>query len=154
MSASTAHPNNFLAPEPHIVARLQEALAGQQPAVHVLTEADLADVKEQAQFVPAVHVVWNGFRVLEAGALGRKARLEHTWLCVVAVRNVAGARNGAAARQEAGELIARVGAALAGFKPPNVYTPMQLAPGPRGGSSKGFMYVPLAFTVETIFSSQ
>ncbi|MBB4845027.1 hypothetical protein HNP55_003573 [Paucibacter oligotrophus] len=150
---SAVHPNNFLAPEPHIVARLQAALAGLQPAVHVLTEAELADVKEQSQLVPAVHVIWNGFRVLEAGALGRKARLEHSWLCVVAVRNVAGARHGAAARQEAGELIARAGAALAGFKPPNAATPMQLAPGPRGSAGKGFMYVPLAFTVETIFSS-
>lgn len=152
--SAPVHPNNFLAPEPHIVARLQEALAGLEPAVHVLTEADLADVKEQSQLVPAVHVIWNGFRVMEAGALGRKAQLEHTWLCVAAVRNVAGARSGAAARQEAGELIARAGGALAGFKPPGVISPMQLAPGPRGSSSKGFVYVPLAFKVETIFSGQ
>lgn len=151
MSDPTVHPNNFLSPEPHIVARLKGALAGQQPAVHVLTEADLADVKENAQLVPAVHVIWNGFRVLEANQRGDRARLEHTWLCVAAVRNVASARSGAAARQEAGELIALAGGALAGFQPPNTAGPLRLAPAPRGGSSKGFMYLPLAFTVETMF---
>ena len=39
---SEAHINNFLEPEPHIVQRLQSALQGLQPAVKVLTSADLA----------------------------------------------------------------------------------------------------------------
>jgi hypothetical protein len=147
------HPNNFMAAEPHIVARLKEALAGLQPAVHVFTMADLADVKESAQLVPAVHVVWGGFRVLEASARGDRARLEHTWLCVAAVRNVAAARHGAAARQEAGELIARAGAALMGLTLPNTTKPLGLAGAPQGGASNGFMYLPLAFKTESIFSA-
>lgn len=147
------HPNNFLAPEPHIVARLKGALAGLQPAVHVLTKADLDGVKESAQLVPAVHVVYGTFRVLEASARGDRARLEHTWLCVAVVRNVAGASNGAAARQEAGELVARAGAALMGLALPNTVGPMRLGPSPQGGASNGFMYLPLAFKVETIFSA-
>jgi hypothetical protein len=147
------HPNNFLAAEPHLVACLKAALAGMQPAVHVLTEADLAGVKEAAQHVPAVHVVWGGYRVLEASAAGTRARLEQTWLVVAAVRNLADVRSGSAARQEAGELLARAGQALMGLKPPCSAQPLRLAAAPRSWASKGYVYVPLAFTTETLFSN-
>jgi hypothetical protein len=150
---SDALPNNFLEPEPHIVARLQEALADLQPAVHILTAAQLAGVKENAQHTPAVHVVWGGFRVLESRSDGKLARLDHTWLVVAAVRNVQGTRSGAASRAEAGQLAARAGAALMGFRPPNVAGPMRLAPAPAAGYSAGFMYLPLAFQVESIFKA-
>ena len=150
--ATTPHPNNFLEPEAHIVARLKEALTGVKPAVHVLTAADLAKVKEENQPTPAVHVVWNGFAVLESRSDGRQARLDHTWLIVTAVRNVRGLQSGAAARAAAGELAARAGAALMGYRPPNVAGPMRLAPAPGSGiSAAGFMYLPLAFLVETVF---
>lgn len=148
----TAHANNFLEPEPHIVARLQEALQGLQPAVKVLTSADLAGVKEAAQQVPAVHVIWSGFRVLESRTDGRVSMLRHTWMVVAAVRNVQVGKRGASARHEAGELVARAGAALMGFRPPNVSSVMTLAPNaPPAWFSAGFMYLPLAFNVESIF---
>lgn len=150
---SLAHANNFLEPEPHIVARLKEALADLQPAVHVLTAAELAGVKESAQHTPAVHVVWSGFRVAESRSDGKLARLDHTWLVVAAVRNVQGTRSGAAARAEAGDLAARAGAALMGFRPPNVAGPMRLTPAPAPGYSGGFMYLPLAFNLESIFKA-
>ncbi len=147
------HANNFLAPEPHIVARLKDALAGLAPAVHVLTAAELALVAESGQPTPAVHVVWNGCKVLEARTDGAAARLDHSWLIVTAVRNAAGARNGAAARRDAGELMARAGAALMGFRPPNVAGPMRLVSAPAAGYSAGFQYLPLAFLVETVFKA-
>jgi hypothetical protein len=146
-------PNNFLEPEAHIVARLKTALADLQPAVHVLTAAELAGVKESAQHTPAVHVVWRGFRVAESRIDGKVARLDHTWLVVAALRNVQGTRSGAAARAEAGDLTARAGAALMGFRPPNAAGPMRLAPAPAAGYSGGFMYLPLAFNLETIFKA-
>ena len=150
--ATTPHPNNFLEPEAHIVARLKEALTGVKPAVHVLTAADLAKVKEENQPTPAVHVVWNGFRVLQAREDGAAARLDHTWLVVAAVRNVRTLQSGQDARVAAGELAARAGAALMGYRPPNVAGPMRLAPAPGSGiSAAGFMYLPLAFLVETVF---
>ena len=148
-----ALPNDFLEPEAHIVARLQQALAGLQPAVHVLTAAQLAGVKEAQQHTPAVHVIWSGFRVLEARSDGRLARLDHTWLVVSAVRNVQGTRSGAAARAEAGDLVARAGAALMGFRPPNVAGPMRLTSAPPAHFSAGFMYLPLAFQVESVFKA-
>ena len=39
-----------------------------------------------------------------------------------------------------------------GYRPPNVAGPMRLAPAPGSGiSPAGFMYLPLAFLVETVF---
>ena len=153
-TTTTPHPNNFLEPEPHIVARLKEALAGLKPAVHVLTARDLSQVKEENQPTPAIHVVWNGFKVLEARADGAAARLDHTWLVVAAVRNVRTLKSGEDARTAAGELIARAGAALMGYRPPNVAGPMRLGPAPGSGNSPaGFMYLPLAFLVESVFKS-
>lgn len=153
-TTTTPHPNNFLEPEPHIVARLKEALAGLKPAVHVLTARDLSQVKEENQPTPAIHVVWNGFKVLEARADGAAARLDHTWLVVAAVRNVRTLKSGEDARTAAGDLAARAGAALMGYRPPNVAGPMRLAPAPGSGiSPAGFMYLPLAFLVESVFKS-
>lgn len=152
--AHTPHPNNFLEPEEHIVKRLKEALADVKPAVHVLTAADLAKVKEENQPTPAVHVVWNGFGVLQTREDGAAARLDHTWLVVAAVRNVRTLQSGQDARVAAGELAARAGAALMGYRPPNVAGPMRLAPAPGSGiSPAGFMYLPLAFLVESVFKS-
>ena len=67
--------NDFLAVEPHIVARLQQALAGMSPAVQVLTGAELAGIKEAAQRTPAVHVIWGGFRLLETRTDGSRRQV-------------------------------------------------------------------------------
>ena len=149
-TAAKPHANNFLAPEPHIVARIKDLL----PGVHVLTAADLNATKEESQPVPAVHVIWNGFRVKESRVDGRVSSLDHEWLVVSAVRNVRGLKSGTDARQEAGELAARAGAAVMGFRPPNVAGPMRLAPSPGAGySPAGYLYLPLAFLVESVFQS-
>lgn len=150
--APGAHPNDFMATEPAIVARLKTALAPLRPAVHVLTGADLATVVEAKQVVPAVHVLWRGFRVAEARSDGAAARLDHTWAVVAAVRNVRTLASGADARAEAGDLAARAGAALMGWWPPNAAGPMRLANAPAAvHSAAGFFYLPLAFTVQTVF---
>ncbi|QNK69193.1 hypothetical protein [Variovorax sp. PAMC26660] len=148
---NVAPENDYLAVEAHLVARLKEKLAGMSPAVHVLTAADLADVAEANQPVPAVHVIYRNFRVLESRSDGRLAKLDHTWLAVTATRNVGGNRSGAAARRDASQLMAKVGAALMGFRAPLTSSPMRLTPGPGPGYKAGYQYLPLAFLVETHF---
>lgn len=143
--------NDFLSIEPHLVARLKAAMTGLSPAVHVLTAAELADVAEARQPVPAVHVLYRGFRVLEARADGRVFRLEHTWLAVTATRNVSDTRSGAAARRDASALMARAGAALAGFMPPGMSNPLRLTTPPSPGYRTGYQYLPLAFLHQTFF---
>ena len=146
---SIAESNNFLAMEPHLVALLQAAVVSLSPAVHVLTAAEIADVKESAQKTPAVHVIYGGYTVAED--LRTAWRLEHTWYAVVAVRSASTQRTGAAARAEAGPLVTRVINALAGASVPGAASLLALTTPPRAGYAAGFQYIPTAFTVETIF---
>lgn len=146
---SIAEANNFLAMEPHLVALLQAAVAGFSPAVHVLTAAELGDVKESAQRTPAVHLIYGGYSVAED--LRTAWRLEHTWYAVVAVRNVATQRTGAAARSEAGPLVTRIINALAGASMTGAASVLALVTPPKAGYAAGYQYIPTAYTVETVF---
>ena len=144
-----AEANNWLALEPHLEDLLRAAVAGASPAVHVLTTADLGDVKEAAQKTPAVHLIYGGYRVAED--LGTAWRLEHTWYAVVVVRNVATQRSGQAARQAAGPLVAAVVGALVGASVPGASRPLTLASPPPASYRAGHQYIPSAFQAETIF---
>lgn len=141
--------DNLLLLEPELMARLKTELSGLTPPVHVLSKDDLAGVKEEQQLVPAVHLVYQGYRVVEASrADGKAARIEQTWLAVVVTRNVANLKSSDAARKQAGVLCAKVLAGLMGFKAAGAAGPLKLATPPAAGFSKGFGYVPLAFTAE------
>ncbi len=141
--------NDFSALEDRIVELLKTAVAGMTPAVHVLTAAELEGVRENAQLTPALHVVSDGFRPVEGGH--KVARLAHTWYVVAAVRNAATQRSGAAARRQAGPLLARAMAALLSVQLPGTARPLELAPAPRGRYAAGFYYLPSAWTAETVF---
>lgn len=147
---TTRETNDFMAMESELVQRIQAAVADQKPAVHVLTSADLADVREELQKVPAVHVIYGGYRVVEAQ--GAKWRLAHKWLIVAAVRNVAQGQSGSAARREAGQLSALATAAVAGESLPGATRASALVTPPPARYSKGFQYLPSALEVETIFA--
>jgi len=141
---------NFLALESELIARLREQLAGHQPAVHVLSAADLDGVIEEKQLTPAVHLVYQGYRVAEGRSDGRAARIEQTWLAVVATRNTRALKTGDAARAQAGPLAQRVITALMGWQPASATKPLRLDSGPAAGFSAGHQYLPLAFVAETL----
>lgn len=146
---TVAEANNFLALEPHLLELITHAVQGLHPAVHVLSSADLADVKESAQKTPAVHLVYGGFRIAED--MGASWRLQHKWYAVVVVRNVATARSGQAARQDAGPMVARVMDALAGAQVPGATRALTLATPPPASYRAGHQYIPTAYEAETIF---
>lgn len=146
---SLAHANNFMALEQPLLQLLRDAVQGRKPAVHVLSAADLAEVKEAAQKTPALHLIYAGFAVVED--MGTAWRLEHTWYAVAAVRNVAAVRSGQAARQEAGPLVTLAVAALAGSKPAGATKALKLITPPKPRYTAGYQYIPSAFLAETIF---
>lgn len=144
------NPDNFLALEPLLVARLAEQLADMNPKVHVLTAVDLSAVTEATQVTPAIHVIYQGHRITESASMGRMARVEQTWLAVVATRNMRQLATGDAARADAGRIVTRTYQALMGFKPAPASKPLRLVDGPHGGFSAGFQYLPLAFVAELV----
>jgi hypothetical protein len=142
---------SFLAIEPELVARLKARLAAAgHPKVHVLTAAELGDVLEEKQLVPAVHVVFQGYGVAETNHNARAARVTQTWLAVVATRNARTLKAGDAARSQAGELAGHVAGALMGWQPAVAARPLRLVGGPGAGFTAGHQYIPLAFEAEII----
>lgn len=141
-------PDNFLALEPLIIARLREVLPAH---VYVLSAAELANVAESTQPTPAVHVLYTGARPTEAEQPGFLT-FEQTWLTVVAGRNVSDTTSGEAARADAGPLAMQVLGALHRHKFPNA-RPMTAAKAPSAGFSAGHFYLPLAWTASISFRS-
>lgn len=140
--------DNFLALEACLVERLAQQLCELAPRVHVLQAASLAGVTEDKQLTPAVHVVYQGYRIVEARSDGALVRVQQTWLATVAVKNMRGLRSGAAAREDAGLIAARVARSLMGYKPALCLKPLQLVDAPAAGFSGGYQYLPLAFEAE------
>ena len=146
--------DSLLILEPELVQRLKARFAATKPAVHVLTAADLADVVEEKQLTPAVHLVYQGSRVLEHRADKKMARIEQTWLAVVSVRNVRSTRTGADARADAGSLAGTVLLELLGWQPPSATKPLTLTNAPAARFSGGHQYLPLAFTGELVLGQR
>lgn len=144
---------NFLALEPELVARLRDKLAGQMSKVHVLTAPELADVLEEKQLTPAVHVMYQGYRPLESRADGTACRIEQTWLIVITARNTRNLASGSDARQDVGALATLVTGALMGFVPTSAAKPLTLAAAPNAEYSGGHQYLPLAFKAEIVLKA-
>jgi len=141
--------NDFMAIEPRLVDLVKAAVADMSPAVHVLTTSDIQDVAEKAQHTPAVHLIYGGHKVVEDQRIS--LRLEHTWYVVAAVRNVAAAKAGQAARRDAGRLVARVMGALLGASVQGATRALELVTPPKPRYVAGFQYIPSAVVVETVF---
>ena len=132
-----------------IESALVELLKNALPNVHILTATDLSDIVEDNQPAPAVHVIYNGFRVIETRPDGKAATIEQNWLTVVAIRNVRNRGSGASARQDAIALTGSVAAALMGIKLKGSNRPLVIETPPRPGGQNGFSYTPLSWSVET-----
>lgn len=140
-------PDNFLAAEPLIIARLRAVLPAD---VHVLAAADVAAVASDDQPTPAVHVLYNGYATTDAST-GAFASVDQTWLTVVVARNVADIETGHHARQDAGPLAAKVIDALNRHRlrgdanQPLGARPLRLETAPEPGYKDGRFYLPLAW---------
>lgn len=141
--------NEFLALEARLVALLKAATAGMTPAVHVLSAADLADVKLARQHSPAVHVIYGGYSVAEDQ--GTRALLDHTWHAITVVRHVGDTRTGNKARAEMGPLLATVMSTLLGAQVEGATQRLELTNPPRPWHEAGTQFVPSSFIAQTIF---
>lgn len=140
-------PENLLAVEPLLIARLKEQVA----EAAVQTAADLAGVQWESQITPAVNVIYHDYRVAEEQAEGRIVRVEQRWWTVVTVRNARDTRRGDDAREDAGALGIAVIRALAGWKPgPDLgRLRLQTAPAPARWAG-GFGELPLLWSTRLI----
>lgn len=139
---------DLLALETALLERLRVALAGQTPPVHVLSQDDVAAAAEEQQLVPAVHVIYQNYRVLESRSDGKAARIEQIWLAVVSTRNTRNLASATSSRRQAGLLGGQVAKALMGWRAPGTATPWRLVDGPGAAFGNGFGYLPIAVAAE------
>jgi len=135
--------------EQAIAERLRERLT----AVTVMTAADLASVTEDRQPTPAVHVVYQNYRLLDNRTDGKAASIEQNWLVVCTAKDVRGLRSGEQSRLAAGELAEQVLPNLMGWVATGAAGPFLLSTPPQPAYSNGITYLPLAFSVKTVIKA-
>lgn len=133
-----------------IAERLKAAL----PGISVMTAADLASVTEDRQPAPALHVVYQSYRVLETRPDGKAAAVEQTWLVVAVARDVRDIRAGAASRLAAALVAEQALPHLMGWVPPGAAGPLLLSTPPKPAYANGITYLPLAFSVKTTLTNR
>lgn len=136
--------------EPLIIDRLSAELGN--TVRQVASAADLAGVTEGSQISPAIHVLYAGDQIPTGegarGQFGVPQQVEQRWNVVVAVRNARTQRSGAAARNEAGPLLAAVCRALAGWQPDAAFTAFRRRNAPPPAYTGTFGYFPTQWTTE------
>lgn len=138
----------MLSLEPLLRARLAE-VAGLK-GVYGL--ADLG--AEKAKPAPCVYVAYDGARVADSPESGDKTKLLTRWLVVLAIKNVAQAADGKAAREDAQPLVTAVLKKLMGWRPDQAHMPLRLVDAPRPDYQSGLLWLPLVFETPQIFKGE
>lgn len=143
---------SFLALESLLIERLRSAM----PDVRVFGAEDLQGVEERGQVTPALHVIFNGYRVTGNSPTGVRAEVEQSWLVVVVVRHDGSADQAAeAVKQRAAPYVDGVLGALMGYRISGVTPaplPLKLDSAPKPIYRKPFYYLPLAITTQVVVS--
>jgi hypothetical protein len=124
---------------------IQQRLREQLPEVPVEGIEEMALAGDQDRRQRVVYVMWGGERFSDPGGRGTAVNLEQTWLVLLNVRHVAGARDKDARNSTAGPLISAVHMALAGHKLEGTHRPLSRVPGPRPSYTKDSALFALAF---------
>jgi hypothetical protein len=109
---------------------------------------------EKPKPAPCAYVVFDGGRVAELTDSGDKARVFTRWLVVLAIKNVAQAADGQAARGDAQPLVTAVFKKLMGWRPDQAHMPLRLVEMPRPDYQSGLLWLPLVFETQQIFSGE
>jgi hypothetical protein len=106
----------------------------------------LADLNaEKTKPTPCVYVIYDGARVIESPAPYDKARVAVRWLVVLAVKDVARAADGNAARAAAQPLLAAIFNLLLGWRPDRAHMELRLTDCPRPEYQSGLLWLPAVF---------
>ena len=133
-----------------IEQQLADHLRQRLPAdVAVETAADLEGVTESRLRTPAVHLVYQNYRVSQNRPDGKVSRIEQIWLAIVVTKNVRSVGSGQDARSESMTLADQVASQLMGQHLPGSTGPIQLSNPPNPSYSSGFSWLPVAFSVQT-----
>jgi hypothetical protein len=138
--------DNYLSAEQAIISRLKTTFP--DFSQRVFAAVDLAGVTEAAQVTPAIHVLYNGDKVVDGGgrsSTGEVQCIDQMWYVVLAVRNVRNQISGQATREEVGVLAGKVLKCLQGWSPTKDHGPLKRTTGVPPGYNDGYFYMPFCF---------
>ncbi|WP_293266744.1 hypothetical protein [Neptunomonas sp.] len=124
---------DYLAAEGHLV----EKLGSIEGIRKVYCSCDLAEMKEEAQNTPALHVIYNGDTVTNNAQGGALSHPKQTWVIVLAVN--------LRKKGEAGVLLAKVLKHMAGAHGP--LGSFKRVNAGRPSFTRGFGYYPMAYEI-------
>lgn len=137
-----ADPVDFLAVEQAIVERLKARLPELRA---VQTAEELAGVQQAAQHAPAAHVLFTGYNPRNT-TREDVIQVDQSWTVVLVTRTVRQHTD-----ENRGQMVARIVAALHGWKPDQARTAMTLIAAPIPPSyGPGVAYLPVAFETSVI----
>lgn len=148
--------------EAAIVERLKSRLIGTAEAPlpeklvkFVYDTREYGAVEEESQLVPAVAVIYNGYRAVEQVGQGVAQAVALEFLVVVISRSSKQTLRASGAKAQASEIFHTAVQALTGWKPGPGSTRLLLTDAPGAGySDAGFTYLPIAFTTRSTYNPQ
>lgn len=114
--------------------------------VEVFVATEVADVQNLGQIVPAVHILYQGDRVVEGHQSGLSSKVDQQWLVLLTHRPTPG-------QATAGVWLHRLLSAIAG-KSFGQSTFVRVNPSVRPSYKAGVAYLPLAFEVTLKFKGE
>lgn len=152
MSSTTLSPIEI---ESAIVGRLTERLKDVGIVKFVYDTSEYGAVEEESQLVPAVVVIYNGYRTGEQVGQGAVQAVDVEYLVVVVTRSSKQALRATGAKATASEIFDAVVGSLTGWRPARGVRPLMLSDAPGAGySDAGFTYLPIAFTTRITYTTQ
>lgn len=141
--------------EAAIKARLEERLKAPGVVRFVYDTREYAAVEEESQLVPAVAVIYNGYRAGEQEGHGAVQAVELEYLVVVVTRSSRETLRSSGAKAGASEVFHAAVQALTGWKAAPGMRRLILADAPGASySDAGFTYLPIAFTTRITYTPQ
>lgn len=134
---------DFFAFETRLLERLQARIT--VPGIKWFGSSDDAEAQRRAQFAPAIHVLYGGYRAA-VGVSARQQQIDQSWIVLVSVKSAAG---GGDRRDRAGLLLGQVLSALLGWPRPgkdSQFGPLRLASAPGVKYVGTVAHYPLSFT--------
>lgn len=150
MSSSNLSPVDI---EALIVERLRTRL--QEPGLvrFVYDTKEYGAVEEESQLVPAVAVIYNGYRAGSEVGQGTVQSIVQEYLVVVVTRSSKQTLRTSGAKASAGEIFHAAIEALVGWKPAKGVQRLKLTDAPGAGySDAGTAYLPIAFYTSTTYT--
>lgn len=141
--------------EAAMVQRLKERVLDAGLVRFVYDTREYGAVEEESQLVPALAVIYNGYRPAEVVGHGAVQAVEIEYLVVAIARSSSQALRASGAKDAASEIFDATVKALIGWKPLAGAHRLMLAGAPGAGyTDAGYTYLPIGFTTRITYTPQ